>query len=80
MTLFENGERYRTSGGLWVLVTDIKRGKRRVDCTVHDRGKAIRAQIAVLNGGERTRKTEAISFVGADGGYYTVVAKRASEG
>lgn len=75
MRKFESGERYMTTTGACIMVTDVTRGKRRTDCTVHDRGKTIRVQIAVLNAGDRTHKSEAVSFVGADGGFYTALAK-----
>lgn len=75
--MFEDGERYRTQGGLWVLVTDVFRGKYRATCTVTDRGRSVRGvQIARINNGStHGYYTESVSFVGADGGYYTVLAR-----
>ena len=74
---FEDGERYRTQGGLWILVTDVCRGKYRATCSVTDRGRTVRGvQIARINNGStHGYYTESVSFVGADGGYYTVLAR-----
>ena len=79
MKRFEDGKRYRSAEGIWILVTDIRRGMYRRTCTVTERGRSSMAHIGTI-GEDSNERMEILSFTSADGGFYTVTAGRVSEG